>query len=157
MNRAQLLHWAYPWARRYWRLSRPITLGARALVVEGDQVLLVRHTYGDPGEWTLPGGSVQRNETVVDTALRELWEECAVHAVADPWPLLGLFYDRDEGKHDHIAVVVCHAERSSPQPGYPEIAEAAWHAADALPRVASGVPTALEAYRLRQRGLGGPW
>jgi 8-oxo-dGTP pyrophosphatase MutT (NUDIX family) len=52
----------------------------------GDQVLLVRHTYGAP-EWDLPGGAVRRGERPEATARREMHEELGV--TIDDWALLG--------------------------------------------------------------------
>ncbi|MDB5420907.1 MAG: phosphohydrolase [Brevundimonas sp.] len=47
----------------------------------GDEVLLIRR--GKPpreGEWSLPGGRIERGEPVRDAALRELIEETGVEA-----------------------------------------------------------------------------
>ena len=62
-----------PW----FRLQRGITLGVRAAVIDDQRrVLLVRHTYA-PG-WLLPGGGVERGETVFNAVKRELKEESGI-------------------------------------------------------------------------------
>jgi len=56
--------------------SRPL-IGVGVVVLEGDRVLLVRR--GKPpreGRWSLPGGRQRLGETVRETALREVCEEC---------------------------------------------------------------------------------
>ena len=65
------------------RLSRGKTLGVRVLAVDAEgRVLLVRHTYL-PG-WWLPGGGVDRGETLEAAAVRELREEAGLIAVGRP-------------------------------------------------------------------------
>jgi ADP-ribose pyrophosphatase YjhB (NUDIX family) len=56
-----------------WFVFRPITLGVRVIVVDDDKVLLVRN-HGR-GQWHLPGGAVNRNETLIAAARREAYEE----------------------------------------------------------------------------------
>ncbi|MES2906548.1 MAG: NUDIX domain-containing protein, partial [Pseudomonadota bacterium] len=58
-------------------LARGFTLGVRAVVLKGDDVLLVRHTYMDG--WYLPGGGVDRGEALEKAAVRECFEEVGVH------------------------------------------------------------------------------
>jgi len=63
------------WQRRVIALGVPkFFVGVAAVCVDGDRVLLARHRIGDP-RWRLPGGFLQRNETVADCARREMREE----------------------------------------------------------------------------------
>lgn len=58
-------------------------LGAIAVVRKGDQVLLAQRSKGGYiGRWGFPGGHVERGETVIEAAIRELREETGV--VAEP-------------------------------------------------------------------------
>ncbi len=57
------------------------------MVRRGDQVLLAQRSKGGYiGRWGFPGGHVERGETVIEAAIRELREETGV--VADPQGVL---------------------------------------------------------------------
>ena len=82
-------------------VTRPMTLGARVLVRdESDRVLLIEHTYV-PG-WYLPGGGVDRGETMVEAARRELREETGI-ACGD-LSLFGLYFNRKASPRDHVGL-----------------------------------------------------
>jgi 8-oxo-dGTP pyrophosphatase MutT (NUDIX family) len=82
------------------------------------RVLLVRHTYGRLN-WELPGGASELDETLEETAVRELREETGVDAVAEQ--LVGIYY---EAEHDaHHFVFRCHATSGEPSPSSEEVSD----------------------------------
>ena len=96
---------AYPLARLWWRLWAPVRIGVRAIVFDTqNNVLLVRHAYGDEG-WGFPGGAPKRLEGLADTAQREVWEETGLRVQVER--LHGIFDSFVEGKSDHVALFVC--------------------------------------------------
>ncbi len=106
--RRWILRLGLPVARRWWALTAPLTVGARAIVTDGDgRVCLVRHTYGER-HWYLPGGMVHRREQIFDAMCREIREETGIEVTAEPSkvPLLGVYTNFFEGKSDHVAVFV---------------------------------------------------
>ena len=128
-------------------LRRPMTLGARAIVLDGDRrVLLVRHTYVEG--WHLPGGGIEPGETAADCVRREVREEANVEIGPDI-ALHGLFYNDRVSRRDHVAVYVCRVARhSGPRAGGLEIAMAGFFAVDALPGdVTPGTARRLEEWR----------
>ncbi len=89
----------------YWRFSRAMTLGVRALVIdERGRILLVKHSY--VRGWHLPGGGVEAGETVAEALGRELREEANIELTAAP-QLHGIFFNRRVSRRDHVALVRC--------------------------------------------------
>lgn len=88
----------------YWRFARGMTLGVRAVVLDGDdRVFLVKHSY--VSGWHLPGGGVEAGETFGDALRRELAEEGRIEVTGDP-RLHGLFFNGHASRRDHVAVYV---------------------------------------------------
>lgn len=114
-------------------LRTPLTLGVRLVAFDPEgRVFLVRHTYL-PG-WHLPGGGVEGGESVRQAVEREAREEGGL-VLAGPPSMLGLYFHRTTGRHDHIAVFVARDVRRAPlgaDTGL-EIRDAGFFAAEALP------------------------
>jgi 8-oxo-dGTP pyrophosphatase MutT (NUDIX family) len=106
------------------------------VITHGDNVLLVRHTYGPRG-WELPGGSRKRNEDAADTATREIHEELGLSV--DSWQALGQIEVVVD--HHRDALYCFQADVAAPDGSSPElvlelgeIAAAQWFPTAELPR-----------------------
>jgi ADP-ribose pyrophosphatase YjhB (NUDIX family) len=98
----------------YWRFSRGITLGVRAIVIDdARRIFLVKHSY--VRGWHLPGGGVEAGETVIDALIRELAEEGNIEPTAPP-TLQGLFFNDRVSRRDHVAVFVLREFRQTAEP-----------------------------------------
>src|SRR5262249_43493407 len=116
----------------YWRFARGVTLGVRAVVIDGEgRVFLVKHSYV-PG-WHLPGGGVEAGETLLEALARELREEGNIEVTGPP-RLHGVFFNARASARDHVALFLVRNFRqtAAPVPDY-EITPHGFFAVGALP------------------------
>jgi 8-oxo-dGTP pyrophosphatase MutT (NUDIX family) len=116
----------------YWRFARGMTLGVRAVVLDGNaRVFLVWHSY--VSGWHLPGGGVEVGETFHDALRRELAEEGRIELSGEP-ALHGLFFNSHVSRRDHVAVYLVRHFRQDrlPEPNR-EIVGCGFFDAAALP------------------------
>lgn len=109
-----------------------MTLGSRVMVVDGDKVLLIRHTYV-PG-WQFPGGGVGPGETMEHAGARETLEETG-HRITGPMQLFGIYHNSSPvTDRDHVAFYVATSfEKAFDRKSDHEIAEVGWFDRHALP------------------------
>jgi ADP-ribose pyrophosphatase YjhB (NUDIX family) len=112
----------------YLFIVRPLTFGVRTMLLRDDNVLLVRQTYMDG--WFMPGGRIEKGETLEQAARREAREE--VQAEIKTMSLLGVYSNFKEWKSDHNILFL--SEDFTLGGGHDrEIAEARFFPLDALP------------------------
>lgn len=79
------------------------TVGARALVVNNDQVLLIKHTYQEG--WYTIGGAVEKSESMRRAIFRELLEEVGLTPLEEP-ELFGVYHSNSEKRDDYVAFYI---------------------------------------------------
>lgn len=116
----------------WFRISRGLTLGVRAVVLDPEgRVLLVRHTY--VAGWHLPGGGVETGETAQEALARELTEEAAI-SLSGPPTIHGILFNGHVSRRDHVVVFVVRAfSDGGPRRPDREIAEARFFPLAELP------------------------
>ena len=116
----------------YFLLRRPMTLGARAIVVnDKNEVMLVKHRY-EPG-WQLPGGGVEHGESPIEALRRELVEEAGIQMLGVS-QFLGSFFNSEVSRRDHVLVYLVRDFVSVPtNDDSPEISERGFFPISELP------------------------
>jgi 8-oxo-dGTP pyrophosphatase MutT (NUDIX family) len=149
--------YAYQRVARLARVGRwPLTIGVR-IIVRDDQerVLLVRHTYA-PG-WHFPGGAIDRRETAIDAAVRELREEALIEATSAPH-LVGVYLSTVNHKSDHIVLFEAGDWRQIAGKARPlEIAETGFFPVRDLPKGTTGGTRRRLAELLGEAETGAAW
>lgn len=114
----------------YFKLVGRSTLDVRAIVVDSSQkVLLVKHTY--IAGWYLPGGLVERGESLTTAVIRELYEETGIKPTSKPL-LFSVYLHSMKGVSNYPAVFIIDQYKLLPQKS-PEIKELGWFSTKELP------------------------
>ncbi len=82
----------------YWRIIKPTSLGVRCIVSCNNKFILVQSKIDF--KWYLPGGKVEKGESIYDGIKRELKEE--INVSCKDIKQLNYFFSNNEYKNDHI-------------------------------------------------------
>lgn len=122
---------AYRLLQAYWFVRRPQISGVKCVLTDREQVLLVRHSYGNR-RWDLPGGAVKRGETPLAAAQREIAEELGV-SIRD-WTALGELRGREIHRRDELHCFRAEVREPSLTLDLGELLDASWFPSRQLPR-----------------------
>lgn len=129
------------------------TVGARALVIQNDQILLIKHTYL-PG-WCTIGGGVDQGETGLQALKRELKEEVGIDLQEEP-SILGFYHKNQKKWDDYIILYVC-KKFTRTETYSREILESKWFSLNDLPSdITPSTKSRIEEY-LGHRPLSDTW
>jgi ADP-ribose pyrophosphatase YjhB (NUDIX family) len=149
-----------PFLRRlfhfYWRFARGLTLGVRAVVIDGTgRVFLVKHSY--VAGWHLPGGGVEVGETLMTALTRELREEGNIELGEQP-DFFAIYFNRRASRRDHVALYVVRSfHQSAPPQANHEIIAHGFFAPDALPEDTTRATRARIAEVVQGRAIAELW
>ena len=107
-----------------------MTLGARVVALRGNAVMLVKQSYTTG--WILPGGGVERGETLLQAAIREVREEAGLVAEG-PLQLHGIFANEAKFRGDHVACFIMREFAQVPWAPDLEISDAKFFPSSSLP------------------------
>jgi len=124
---------------------------AAALVTADGRVLLMRRAY-PPGDWVMPGGNAEVDESPLQTLQREVREELGLMVEVER--LAGVYYQADHRAGEFIHFVFVAPIPPDPVVRHPvdEIAEWSLFSRDALPE-----PMSPSTRRRLEDALGGRW
>lgn len=141
--------------RMYWRIIKPVTYGARVLVVHDNQVLLVQPRRSN--YWNFPGGGIKKTEDPAQGALRELYEETGIVIDLVDYQL-GEYCSKAEGKRDTVFIFVASAKSKIIPKLELEIQKAEWFSFDRLPEtITKPTQWRIDEYLVGKRNVSGFW
>ena len=136
-----------------WLVVKPLSVGVRLLLIRDNNILLVKHVYEKL--WYLPGGAVERGETLETAARREADEE--VGAQLSDLRLFGTYTNFEHGKSDHVVVFISQDFEFDCQSD-DEIERCEFFSLDRLPEPLSpGSKNRIEEFRAGKIGEFGTW
>lgn len=127
-----LLPISYKLMKFYWFVFRPERVGAKVVVCCQEEILFVRHNYAG-GNWTFPGGGVDRGEEPAEAAARELGEELGLKNIEVNF--CGVVKNNREYKKDTINVFYTEVNSKEIKVDPIEISEAKWFNKNQLPQL----------------------
>ena len=129
-------------SRSLWYITRPITAGAKVIVIYNNQILLIKNTYGYA--YSLPGGGIKKNESPEKAAIREVFEEVGIPL--DKVIALPSFITYEEYKEDTVHTFYAHVNSKEYTLDKVEIDIAEWHPLHNLPKLGTVTAKSIELY-----------
>ena len=129
-----------------WRYEGPMVT-VDALVVRDGKVLLIERRFPPPG-WALPGGFVDKDETVEQAVCRETLEETGL--VVTRLKQLHCYSDPKRDPRQHTAGVIFEVETKGEPIAGDDAGACRWFPLDALPPLAFDHGRIVEDWKARR-------
>lgn len=129
--------------RSWWFITRPTSSGAKVILIYGNEILLIKTTYGY--NYTLPGGGINKGESPEHAAKREVLEEVGIE-LTHVYPL-PYFVTHEEYKKDTVYGFYSEIKTRDYKLDLLEIDRAEWHSLDNLPKLGSVTAKIVHLYR----------
>lgn len=114
------------------RYNSGYNIGVGGAVVKDDRLLLVRRaSRRGRGNWQVPGGFIEPDETIEQAVVREVAEEAGVTTAVDGVLALRNRYDPEVGNSLYIVLLLQHVN-GSPTPDGREVDRAAFFSLDEI-------------------------
>lgn len=137
----------------YWRIFKPVTLGARIMLVTEEKVFLVQPRTLN--YWNIPGGGIGKHESPEQGALRELFEETGIRSDKADY-LLGTYTSSDEGKRDTVYIFIKKVREEFVAVSDIEIGQSGWFYFGELPEgTTSRTKMRIQEYLAGKRDING--
>jgi 8-oxo-dGTP diphosphatase len=101
---------AYQVQLAWWFVRRPVVQGAFVAVWHGDRVLVIQNSYRR--RMSFPAGGLARGESMLDAAVRELFEEVGIRAAAHELAYHGEIVNPSGYAEDHAHFFELHCEEA---------------------------------------------
>jgi ADP-ribose pyrophosphatase YjhB (NUDIX family) len=107
------------------------SIGVGAVVVNNNKALLIKRA-GHPrkGDWALPGGYVEHDETIHVAIEREVWEETGIHA--EVIGVIAILHRWIPDENGIYIIFLMHTDQDTLTPDITEAEEAAFFSIDEL-------------------------
>ena len=93
---------AYQVQLAWWFVRRPVVQGAYVAVWHGERVLVIQNSYRK--RMSFPAGGLARGESMLEAAIRELYEEVGIRAEAQQLTYYGEIVNPSGYAEDHAHV-----------------------------------------------------
>src|SRR3989344_4889300 len=112
-----------PVRKIYWCIFKPHTRGVKNLIKNGDDLLLIRNSYGLK-LWSVPGGRMRRGEDPEKAVCRETLEEVGIE-IKNPI-FIGDYHTKNECKNNTVSCYFSEVANKNFKIDPIEIKEACW-------------------------------
>lgn len=130
------------------------TVGARALIIKDNKILLIKHTYID--NWYSVGGGVEKNESPLQAVKREIAEEVGIKLITEP-KLFNVYHSNKEKRDDYIILYIAENFIEENHIDKDEILEKKWFDLNNLPSdISKSTKARIEEY-LGLKALSDKW